>query len=374
MHLAIDALGTKRGGAATCFLDFLNVAVADSRIEKITVFSSPAADRLFAFPQSRKLQIVEKTIVDRNPLARVWWYEFSLAKACSSVSADVLFIFANFGRGCSGIPYVTYIQQSLPFSKEATQSFDSRLERLKIVTYRHQMRRSCEGATRVICQSDVMRDSVVKYFDIDASKIEVVYVSPRKLKIAGNNSTLDSMRAAPPKSRLLYVGDAYPYKMLETAIMGTHIIRQRRPDAQLFLTLPKDHHFSREQGVTCLSYLEEGELREAFELADLLILPSLVESGTLPPLEAMSLGTPVLIADRPYARDLFEDAAVFFDPMDSRELAHQTIRILDDGALRKDLIQKGFRLVQKRNAGKPYQRMLDICVEEFAKSGNKVAN
>ena len=76
MHLAIDALGTKRGGAATCFLDFLNVAVADSRVEKITVFSSPAADRLFAFPQSRKLQIVEKTIVDRNPLARVWWYEF----------------------------------------------------------------------------------------------------------------------------------------------------------------------------------------------------------------------------------------------------------------------------------------------------------
>ena len=210
------------------------------------------------------------------------------------------------------------------------------------------MRRSCEGATRVICQSDVMRDSVVKYFDIDASKIEVVYVSPRKLnKIPVNNSTLDIMRAAPERSRLLYVGDAYPYKMLETAIMGTHIVRQRRPEVQLFLTLPKEHPFSHENGVKCLSYLEEGELREAFELADLLILPSLVESGTLPPLEAMSLGTPVLIADRPYARDLFEDAAVFFDPMDSGELAHQTMRILDDGALRKDLIQKGFRLVQK---------------------------
>ncbi|AFM23645.1 glycosyltransferase [Desulfomonile tiedjei] len=374
MHLAIDALGTKRGGAATGFLEFLTVAVADPRIEKITVFSSPATDRLFAFPQSRKLRIIEKTMVDRNPFARIWWYEYSLSKACKDISADLLFIFANFGRGCSEIPHVTYVQQSLPFSREAIQTFDSRLERLRIMTYRHQMRRSCQDAARVICQSSVMQDYLVRCFDIHASKIEVVYVSPRKLdKIPGDYRRLDPMRAAPAGSRILYVGDSYPYKMVETATMGTRLLRQYRPQVQLFLTLPEDHPFSHEHGVTCLSYLEAGELREAFELADLLVLPSLVESCGLPPLEAMSLGTPVLIADRPYARDIFEDAAVFFDPMDAEDLAKQALRILEDEALQGILIQKGLNLVQKRNAGKPYQRILDICVEEFARSATKVS-
>lgn len=217
-----------------------------------------------------------------------------------------------------------------------------------------------------------MRDYLVKYFDIHASKVEVVYLSPRKLdKIPGDYRRIDPMRAAPARNRILYVGDSYPYKMVETAIMGTRLMRQYRPEVQLFLTLPKDHPFSREHGVACLSYLEAGELREAFELADLLVLPSLVESCGLPPLEAMSVGIPVLIADRPYARDIFEDAAVFFDPMDARDLANQALRILEDEALRETLMRKGLSLVQKREAGKPYQRMLDICLEEFAKNGSR---
>src|SRR3989442_11549023 len=46
-----------------------------------------------------------------------------------------------------------------------------------------------------------------------------------------------------------------------------------------------------------------GSLREAYELATLVVLPSLAETVGLPMPEAMSVGTPVLAADRAYAHD-----------------------------------------------------------------------
>jgi glycosyltransferase involved in cell wall biosynthesis len=173
------------------------------------------------------------------------------------------------------------------------------------------------------------------------------------------------MRQTPEGGRILYVGDPNPYKMIETAITGLGLVRQVLPAARLFLTVPQDHRFSRVPLVSCIGYLGPFELREAYELADMLILPSLVESGPQPPLEAMSAGKPVLIADRPYARDIFGDAALRFDPLDAKDFAKKALCILSDLETRERLVKRGYQLVKERYEAKPYQRMVDICYETF---------
>jgi len=50
-----------------------------------------------------------------------------------------------------------------------------------------------------------------------------------------------------------------------------------------------------------IGQLKTGSLRRVYELATVLVQPSLTETVGLPMLEAMSVGTPVLAADRPYA-------------------------------------------------------------------------
>jgi len=46
----------------------------------------------------------------------------------------------------------------------------------------------------------------------------------------------------------------------------------------------------------------------------------LIEGFGLPPLEALSLGTPVLLSDIPIFREIYEDAAEYFDPFSVEDI------------------------------------------------------
>ena len=52
-----------------------------------------------------------------------------------------------------------------------------------------------------------------------------------------------------------------------------------------------------------------------------MIYPSMYEGFGLPPLEAMAMGIPVLAAKSSSLPEVLGDAAVYFDPLDSVELA-----------------------------------------------------
>ena len=129
------------------------------------------------------------------------------------------------------------------------------------------------------------------------------------------------------------------------------------------MTLPSDHAYGVLPGISCVGYLNDEELSKAYQTAAVLVLPSLVESGPQPPLEAMSLGTPVIVADRPYAHDICEDAAIFFDPNSPEDFAEKAIHLLSDLMLRRDLIAKGLALVESRRAAEPYKQIVQILLD-----------
>ena len=50
----------------------------------------------------------------------------------------------------------------------------------------------------------------------------------------------------------------------------------------------------------------------------------------------MSVGCPAITAEVPGAREQYGDAALFFDPMDEKQLAERIKELLDDHDLRDD--------------------------------------
>ncbi|MEE9162272.1 MAG: glycosyltransferase family 1 protein, partial [Candidatus Neomarinimicrobiota bacterium] len=71
------------------------------------------------------------------------------------------------------------------------------------------------------------------------------------------------------------------------------------------------------------------------------LYPSLLEGFGFPPLEAMSLGVPVLAGDTPALREVLEDCALFCDPTDVTSIAGCMGQLLEDQVCRSELIRAG---------------------------------
>lgn len=87
--------------------------------------------------------------------------------------------------------------------------------------------------------------------------------------------------------------------------------------------------------------VSDGQLKSLYSNACAFVFPSLYEGFGLPPLEAMSLGCPVVASDAASIPEVCGDAAIYFDPASVTDMAATITRIVDDAALRADLRRRG---------------------------------
>jgi glycosyltransferase involved in cell wall biosynthesis len=88
-------------------------------------------------------------------------------------------------------------------------------------------------------------------------------------------------------------------------------------------------------------------------MSEAFVFPSKYEGFGLPPLEAMVQGTPVVAATGGSIPEVVGDAALLSAPSDVDGLAANLVRVLTDGELRSDLVERGFA----RSATFTWQRM-----------------
>jgi glycosyltransferase involved in cell wall biosynthesis len=93
--------------------------------------------------------------------------------------------------------------------------------------------------------------------------------------------------------------------------------------------------------VVFLGRVETEDLPYLYNAARLLVHPSFYEGFGLPPLEAMSCGTPVIVSSVSALPEVVGDAGLRVDPQNIPELAVGMYRLLVDEGLREEMIQKG---------------------------------
>jgi glycosyltransferase involved in cell wall biosynthesis len=77
-----------------------------------------------------------------------------------------------------------------------------------------------------------------------------------------------------------------------------------------------------------------------YKFADLFVFPSLIEGFGLPPLEAVSLGCPVILSDIPVLREVFGEAGFYFNPHSKEDLAKAILKVISDEKQRYELLEK----------------------------------
>ena len=77
-----------------------------------------------------------------------------------------------------------------------------------------------------------------------------------------------------------------------------------------------------------------------YKFADLFVFPSLLEGFGLPPLEAVSLGCPVILSDIPILREIFGEAGFYFNPHSEEDLAKAILKVISEEEFKIGLLEK----------------------------------
>lgn len=90
-----------------------------------------------------------------------------------------------------------------------------------------------------------------------------------------------------------------------------------------------------------VGFVSDGELKTLFRHALCFVHPSRYEGFGLPPVEAMTLGCPIVVADLPAVREACGEAAIYVSPDDPAALAAALLRVSGDSAERDAMRARG---------------------------------
>lgn len=301
--------------------------------------------------------------------------------------SDVVW-FPNFGfiNFNIRVPYVLTVHD---LSFERYPEFFTPVHRLW-----HKMidcQRMARGAAKVIAVSENTKQDLVELYNIDPSKIEVIYegITNVPLLVRGgrgglrpledeDNSTavLNKVKEkySLPEKFVLFLGTIEPRKNIEVIIKAfDKLCDSSNSSLQAFkLILAGGRGWNNEQiykvygqakhkdKISFLGYVGHDDKPALYQLASLFVFPSIYEGFGLPPLEAMACGTPVIASCAASLPEVVGDAGLLVDPYNINELAEAMRAILEDGKLRQRFIEKGLERVKRFSWHKCAEKMLEI--------------
>ena len=99
--------------------------------------------------------------------------------------------------------------------------------------------------------------------------------------------------------------------------------------------------------ISTVGFIENAKFAELYLQSNAIICASLVESSTAVFPEAFLAKRPLLVSDRPFATELCENAALYFNPLDEKSIAKAILKIVVDANLRDVLVQNGQKVLLK---------------------------
>jgi len=88
-------------------------------------------------------------------------------------------------------------------------------------------------------------------------------------------------------------------------------------------------------------WVSEEDLPYIYNAASAFVFPTKHEGFGIPILESLACGLPTIASDIPVLREIADDAVLYFNQNDKREIAEAMAKIVNDKALREELRTKG---------------------------------
>ncbi len=221
----------------------------------------------------------------------------------------------------------------------------------------------------LITLSEFVKQDVVSFCHVDPKKITVIYNAADKI-----TAPAAVVKAAQGKEFLLFVGRPAANKNLYRLVDAFNVLAADRPQLHMVFAGKLNDEYRRlrdyargsQHGTRIIftDFVSDGQLRWLYEHASVYVFPSLSEGFGLPGLEAMQYGLPVASSNATCLPEVYKDAALYFDPLDTADMAAAVGRVLDEPKLAGQLAQKGRALVKTYS----WQRCAEQTLAVFDKA------
>jgi glycosyltransferase involved in cell wall biosynthesis len=353
---------SRSGGGFHYIVTLITGLVNESDLNVIVFYDDPAFPR-FCPPSQRLL------------LVRLEGSESSLTKAVRGISTfagirssslgrfrvilehdvDLLISFDSLIGYHLGIPFLSFVGDVMYKYYPSLPEYSWRIRMGRDLSVRMLLRH----AEFTVVDSEESKKDLVRFFKAPAVKLKPIPLCapPHIYKYARDTEVSHvnvSVKYHLPERFIFYPAQFWSHKNHANLIRALALIRQRenveipavfvgsaQESFQNIQKLVRD--LGMESQVRFLGYLADEEIVALYRKADALVFASFADYTSIPLVEAMVLGTPIICSNVFSLPEQVGDAGMYFDPSNVQEIADVVYRVWTDENLRKTLAANGLK-------------------------------
>ncbi len=306
MHIAVNALLVSGAftGVQHAILHQLRALLRAGRQHRITVIAlRDVPIEAYLDPEFPPHKIIHAPVASNRRIRRILWEQFSLPRVLADEDIELLYAPGYLNTLRWDGPSVVFIHDTIALSHPHLCRHSNALN------YRLLLPASARRATLVATPSHVSADDVMSYCHVPESRIRVV---PLGVDIPPP-PTAEDIAAAREKlgvdaPYLLAVSAIEPKKNFDNLLRWFDTWKSAGLPHHLVIVgnwawgygevLRAMRRVRFREAIHFTGYLLQSEISPIMAGAELLLVPSRYEGFGLPVLEAMAVGTPVVVSDR----------------------------------------------------------------------------
>ena len=293
-----------------------------------------------------------RTPLDRaeRHLAKLWFEQVTLPRACRRWGADVLHVPYWAAPVLPPAPTLVTVHDLIPLLLPAYSGGKLGKGYTRLVAW------SARRATRVLTDSHASRRDIIEHLGIPAERVQTIHLAAEaRFHPVDAPDELARVRKKYdlPADFLLYLGGFDVRKNVPGILRAFAQIDH--PQVRLVIAgklpardtafLPDPRRIAGELGIVdrvrFTQWVDEADKPAMMSSAIAFVFPSHYEGFGLPPLEAMSCGTPVIVSDRGSLPEIAGDGGLCVTPDDPGAIAAAMDRLITEPSLRERLRAAG---------------------------------
>ncbi len=342
-----------------CIGDFDNF-VTNKIILKFLLLVTKLFFKIIKLPDLRKKIIYNLEVSSINKALhkyniRLFWQPFGLE------TIDIPYIQTCYDCNDRVHPYLP------EFAPDATTWIDYNYFRTNLF----------QRASYIIVGTEELKRQVVHYYAVSEERVKTIPLFVPEISNVKTYMKTDSfeLKSLPPRY-LFFPARLIPQKNHIVILLALEILKREYNlnVSVVFTGLDKgnkDYIFQKikelqlEENIHYLGVVSFNDLTYLYSNAFALVFVPFNGPDNLPPLEAFSLGCPVIASKVSGAEEQMGDAALLFESTDEHALANHILSLYSDEKLRRDLIDKGYKRADGNNAERYVSNVIKI-VDEFS--------